>query len=76
MVNAGRNYALFAILTLKAFGLLDQAIALYGTKAHMYRCFLLGETVSFDCNGQLFVTDREVWSATWQVGAGDWQHQC
>lgn len=72
MVHSGRNYALFCILTLQAFGLLAQAIELYGTRTHLYRCLLLGDWVGVNGEGQVFVTDREVWSATWVNG--EWLH--
>lgn len=67
----GRNHALFCILTLKAFDLLDQAVALYGTRTHLYRCLLLGDVVFFHL-GLLYVSDRETWDARWVAGA--WVH--
>jgi hypothetical protein len=74
MVNAGRNYALFSILTLQAFGALEAAVELYGTRTHLYRCLLLGDTVYFNYLGQLCITDRETWGASWLPALNRWRH--
>lgn len=72
MPNRGRSYALLSILTLQAFGLTQQAVALYGTRTYMYRCMLLGDCVYFNCAGELVITDRETWDARWVNGV--WVH--
>ena len=63
--NSGRNVALWSILTLQAFGALHAALALYGTRTHLYRCLLLGDSVYFDSKGRLNISDRETWDAHW-----------
>lgn len=72
LARSSRNRALFVVLTLQAFGMLERVIELYGTKAHFYRCLLLGDWVAFNSEGQLYVTDCEVWEAKWVNG--DWVH--
>lgn len=69
-MNNGANHsscylhALWAILTLSAFGLYEKAVELYGTEEHMFRCLLLCDRVCF-FKGYLYITDSETWDAYW-----------
>jgi hypothetical protein len=64
-----RSYAaLNALLTLKAFGAYNAAVALYGTPTHLMRCLLLGDQVGFR-RGTMWVWEPGVWEAKWVSGA-------
>lgn len=60
-----RTSAVWILTTLHAFGAFLAAVELYGTRIHLYRCLLLGDSMWWDSNGRLCIGDSETWDAYW-----------
>lgn len=68
MDHPARLRVLYVVLMLKAFGMWEQVVSLYGSPGETIRHLFYGDYVGFTDTGILYVTDTETWDAHFVQG--------
>ena len=71
--HPSRCTVMFYVLLVRAFGMWDQVVSLYGSPNQFIKHLFYGDHVGFTREGHMYVTDCECWSASYHNGA--WDHQ-